>query len=126
MPKYNPKRLLRIKRGVMPMDSHGVVVRCKVHYDLLSLMQFTMVFDAYDRIDDGGNCIEYHYLIPEIDVEGYIITKIEILRSVHIGKKLIEHVCARTEEGFEHVVELGEPAMIIFQDPKLASDTDET
>ena len=121
MPTYDRENPMKIQGGVLPMDHHGALVRCKVFYNLIGLMQFSMVFEAYDRVDQD-DCIEWCYLIPEVDVDGYTIDKIEILRSVFIGKKLVEHVCARTQEGFEYLVELGEPSMIVFQDEKLKND----
>ena len=118
MPKYDKENPMRIQAGVIPMDSHGAIIRCKVYLNLLAVIEFAMVLDAYDRVEQR-DCIEHCFIIPEFDCEGYCVSKIEVLRSVHIGKKLVEHVCARTGEDFEFLCEMGEPAMIIFQDEKL-------
>lgn len=115
---YDKDNPMRIYSGVLPMDDHGVLIRCKVHLSLVGLLEFSMVLDAYDRVDQE-DCLEHCFLVPEFDCEGYTIVKIEVLRSVHIGKKLVEHVCARTGKDFEFACQMGEPAMIVFQDEKL-------
>jgi hypothetical protein len=110
---------LRIKTGVIPLGDEGAIVRCRVTITVMDLVTFPLTLDVWDRID-GEACLTYQFLMPEICTGKYMIEKIEMLRSVHVGTKLIETPFMATEDEYE--VDGGAPSMIVFQEEKLQVD----
>jgi len=119
--EFDADNPLKIQTGVIPLGSDGSIVRARVTITVMDLVTFPMTLDIWDTID-GPECLTYQFLMPEIVTGSYTIEKIEMLRSVHVGHKLIETVFMATEDPYE--VEAGAPSMIVFQEEKLKVDDD--